>query len=120
MPPVGQNLRFGKGAAIALRKAVPPAASAGKSFTTEKPRLASVMASDTVAQPGNDGSGTRASAAASSADVPGLTRNFAPADKASRISGTSLTVPIPTTACGTSAAILLAASTATGVRSVTS
>src|SRR5262249_52449877 len=71
MPPVGQNLMSCNGAATDLSQAVPPEASAGKNFSTGKPRAASAIASETVAQPGSTGTGASASAAASSPGVPG-------------------------------------------------
>src|SRR2546423_4229287 len=79
IPPVGQNLRSGNGAATDLSHATPPQASAGKNFSTLKPRPLSAIASDTVAQPGSTGTDASASAAASSAGGPGLTGYFAPA-----------------------------------------
>src|SRR5689334_24966752 len=120
MPPVGQNLISGNGAATDLSQAVPPDASAGKNFSTLKPRPASVIASDTVAQPGSTGTGASASADARSNGVPGLTRYFAPAEIAAAMSDTRVTVPTPTTQSGTSAAMALIASSAALVRSVTS
>src|SRR4029077_20543240 len=109
MPPVGQNFSSGKGAATDLSHAVPPEASAGKNFSTLKPRAASAIASETVAQPGSTGTEAAASAAASSAGVPGLTRYFAPASIAAAMSETLVTVPTPTTQSGTCAAIALIA-----------
>src|SRR3954465_7978424 len=105
MPPVGQNLISGSGAATDFSHAVPPDASAGKNFSTLKPRAASAIASDTVAQPGSTGTEASASAAASSAGVPGLTRYFAPAAIAADTSAVFVTVPTPTIQSGTSDAI---------------
>src|SRR5215467_14203006 len=65
MPPVGQNLIPGNGAATALSQATPPDCSAGKNLSTVKPRSISAIASLTVAQPGTTGTGASASAAAS-------------------------------------------------------
>src|SRR5882762_8766754 len=96
MPPVGQNFASGKGAATDLSHAVPPEASAGKNFSTLKPRAISAIASDTVAQPGSTGIDAWPSAAASSAGVPGLTRYFAPAATAGAMSEGRVTVPTPT------------------------
>src|SRR5262245_16392482 len=62
MPPVGQNLISGSGAATDLSHAVPPEASAGKNFSTLKPRADSAIASETVAQPGSTGTDASASA----------------------------------------------------------
>src|SRR5436305_1603044 len=107
IPPVGQNLMLGKGAATDFNHATPPEASAGKNFSTLKPRLLSAIASETVAQPGSTGTEESASAAASSGGVPGLTRYFAPAAIAAAISPTRVTVPTPTTQSGTSPAIAL-------------
>src|SRR3954447_1679174 len=120
MPPVGQNLMSGSGAATDFSHAVPPDASAGKNFSTLKPRAASAIASETVAQPGSTGTDASASADASSGGVPGLTRYFAPAVIAAAMSGGRVTVPTPTMQSGTSPAIRLMASRAALVRSVTS
>src|SRR3954447_3248089 len=120
MPPVGQNRRSGNGAATDFSHATPPQASAGKNFSTLNPREASAIASDTVAQPGRTGTEASASAAASSAGVPGLTRYFAPAAIAAAMSEMRVTVPTPTMQSGTSAATLVMAATAAFVRSVTS
>src|SRR5436305_14053620 len=95
-PPVGQNFRSGNGAATDLSHATPPQASAGKNFSTLNPREASVIASETVAQPGSTGTDASASAAASSDGVPGLTRYFAPAITAAATADTSVTVPTRT------------------------
>src|SRR5216684_3641646 len=103
MPPVGQNLSCGQGAATDFSQAMPPDGSAGKNLSTRKPSAESASASDTLAQPGSAGTGAAASAAASSAVVPGLTRYLA-----------------PTPHSGTCAAIAAMASSATRVRSVTS
>src|SRR5215212_6478157 len=102
IPPVGQNLRSGNGAATDFSHATPPEASAGKNFRTLNPREASAIASDTVAQPGSTGTEASASAEASSTGVPGLTRYFAPAEIAAAMSDTRVTVPTPTTQSGTS------------------
>src|SRR5436853_639286 len=110
MPPVGQNLRSGSGAATDLSHAAPPQASAGKNFSTGNPRAESAIASETVAQPGSAGADASAKAEASSLGVPGLTRYFAPAEIAAAMSGTRATVPAPTTQSGTSLAIALIAS----------
>ena len=76
----------GSGAATDFSHAMPPEASAGKNFSTLKPRAASAIASETVAQPGSTGTAASASAAASSGGVPGLTRYFAPAAMAAAMS----------------------------------
>src|SRR5258708_21793827 len=120
MPPVGQNLSSGSGAAMDLSHATPPEASAGKNLSTLNPRAPSAIASDTVAQPGSTGMLTSANAAANSGGVPGLTRYFAPAAIAAPMSAARSTVPTPTTQSGTSAAIARMASSAALVRSVTS
>src|ERR1051326_6736104 len=96
MPPVGQNFSSGHGAATDLSQPTPPAASAGKNFSTRKPRRESASASETLAQPGSAGTGAAASATASSAVVPGLTRNLAPASIAAATSAPPSTVPAPT------------------------
>src|SRR6202171_2728453 len=105
MPPVGQNLSSGQGAATDLSQAMPPDGSAGKNFSTRKPSAASASASDTLAQPGSAGTGAAASDAASSGVVPGLTRYLAPAASAAATSALLSTVPAPTTHSGTCAAI---------------
>src|SRR5712691_2420525 len=120
MPPVGQNLSSGQGAAMDLSQAMPPDASAGKNLSTRKPSAESVSASDTVAQPGSAGTGAAASAMASSAGVPGLTRYPAPAASAAGTSPSPSTVPGPAIHAGTCAAISAMASSAARVRSVTS
>src|ERR1044072_2002571 len=120
MPPVGQNLMSGSGAATDLSQAIPPEASAGQNFSNLTRRATSAIASETVAQPGSTGTEASASAEASSPGVPGLTRYFAPAEIAAAMPGTRVTVPTPTTQSGTSAAIALTASSAALVRSVTS
>src|SRR5712691_11267317 len=112
MPPVGQNLSSGQGAAMDLSQAMPPDASAGKNLSTRKPSAESVSASDTVAQPGNAGTGAAASAAASCAVVPGLTRYLAPTASADATSASPRTVPAPTTHSGTCAANVRMASSA--------
>src|SRR5437868_14527724 len=112
IPPVGQNLMSGKGAATDFSQATPPDASAGKNFSTLKPRPLSAIASDTVAHPGSTGTDASASAAASSGGVPGLTRYLAPAETAAAISSTRVTVPTPTMQSGTSPAIARIASSA--------
>ena len=112
IPPVGQNLKSGNGAATDFSHATPPDASAGKNFSTLNPRAESAIASDTVAQPGSTGTDASASAAASSAGVPGLTRYLAPAAMAAAMSETRVTVPTPTVQSGTCAAIALIASSA--------
>src|SRR5437588_1661178 len=120
MPPVGQNLIPGSGAATALSQAIPPDCSAGKNLSTVKPRSMSAIASLTVAQPGTTGTGAPASATASAGGVPGLTRYLAPALSAAGISALRVTVPTPTTQSGTSPAIACTASSAARVRKLTS
>src|SRR5580704_14377483 len=112
MPPVGQNLSPGSGAATALSQGMPPEASAGKNLSTVNPRSINAIASLTVAQPGTTGTGASPSAAASAGGVPGLTRYFAPALKAAGMSALRVTVPTPTTQSGTSAAMACTASRA--------
>ena len=73
-----------------------------------------------MATPGRNGIGASAAAFASAGDVPGLTRNFAPASTAAWICAGSTMVPAPTWAPGTLRAISAMASSAAGVRSVTS
>src|ERR1700732_5065378 len=107
MPPGGQNVSCGSGAATALSQAMPPEGSAGKNFRVLKPRSASAIASDTVGAPGSAGTGASANAAPSCAVVPGLTRTLAPAVTAAATSATRVTVPTPTMHCGTSATIAL-------------
>src|SRR6266567_2643961 len=120
MPPVGQNLSCGQGAATDFSQAIPPDGSAGKNLRTRKPSAESVSASDTLVQPGSAGTGAAASAAASVAVVPGLTRYLAPTASAAATSASPSTVPAPTPHSGTCAAIAAMASSATRVRSVTS
>src|SRR5688572_19873634 len=120
MPPVGQNRTFGSGAATEDNQRTPPDGSAGKNFSTGKPKSISMMASDTVEQPGSAGTGASVSASARSGEVPGLTRNAAPASHARDTSSALSTVPMPATTSGTSATIARSAASATSVRSVTS
>src|SRR6266700_2822894 len=120
MPPVGQNLNCGQGAATDFSQAIPPDGSAGKNLSTRKPSAESASASDTLAQPGSAGTGAAASAAASAAVVPGLTRYLAPTASATATSASPSTVPAPTPHSGTCAAIARMASSAARVRSVTS
>src|SRR5262245_22777383 len=120
MPPVGQNRISGSGAATALSQRAPPDGSAGKQSSTAKPRPASVIASDTVAQPGSTGTAVSASASTSAGGVPGLTRNWAPASQARATSTGSVNVPTPAITSGTSAMMMRNASSAASVRNVTS
>ena len=120
MPPVGQTLTFGNGPAKARSALIPPACSAGKNLTTSKPCASACMSSDAVAIPGANGSRLAATAFSSSGVAPGLMPNLAPSASARARSPALRMVPIPTTASGTSAMMALAASAATGVRSVTS
>ena len=78
------------------------------------------MASEAVAQPAITGIGASVKAEASSGVVPGLTRKVAPAAIVASICARLVTVPAPAMAPSTSAAISRSASSATGVRSVTS
>ena len=78
------------------------------------------MASLAVAQPGNTGTGEAASAAARRGGVPGLTMKLAPASSAACNEASSITVPAPVTAPGTSRLMAAMAASAPGVRSVTS
>ena len=79
MPPVGQKRRSGKGAANEASSLAPPTASAGNSFSARNPSSRRAIASETVAQPGRNGTGAPTAARASSGVAPGLTRNRAPA-----------------------------------------
>ena len=99
----------------------PPDASAGKNFISVKPASSTASTSETVAVPGRNGrpvSGHRRRAA--SGVVPGETRNCAPASSACFACPGVTTVPAPTRISGTSSAIARIASSATGVRRVSS
>ncbi len=120
MPPVGQNRACGNGPPRAFSAAMPPAGTAGKNFAMVKPAASTCINSLGVAMPGMNAMSLAAAARSSSGVAPGLSAKRAPRSRAaSRSSGVS-TVPIPTTASGTSAMIARAASRATGVRRVIS
>ena len=70
-------------APIAETADTPPAASAGKNFTSRIPVSATRISSVTVATPGTNGIGRSAAADNSEALDPGLTANAAPAAAAS-------------------------------------
>src|SRR6476659_7577827 len=120
IPPVGQNRAAGTGEAFDFRIGAPPEASAGKNFISVKPASRTDSTSDTVAVPGRNGSPVPAIAASRAGVVPGETRNCAPASAASLAWPGVSTVPAPTRISGTSSAIARIASSATGVRSVSS
>src|SRR6185295_19633131 len=113
-PPVGQKRISGNGSATALSQRTPPDGSAGKNFNTGKPNAASVIASDTVVQPGSAGTGASARACTRLAGVPGLTRKSAPASMAWVTSSGFTTVPTPTMISFTSAMMARTASSAAG------
>jgi hypothetical protein len=98
----------------------PPLVSAGKNLKKSRPRPSPRMMSDAVAMPGNIGTRWSRLARTTSSVRPGLTTNFAPALAASANWLALVTVPAPTSAPGTSAAILAMASSATGLRRVIS
>src|SRR5688572_24328512 len=120
IPPVGQNRAAGTGAAIDFRNAAPPDASAGKNFSSVQPASSTASTSETVAVPGRNGSPVSAIAPSSDGVEPGDTRNCAPASRASFAWPGVTIVPAPTRISGTSAAIARIASSATGVRRVSS
>ena len=120
MPPVGHTLILGNGPASARSALIPPACSAGKNLTISKPAASACISSDAVAIPGANGRPLAAAAFRSSGVAPGLMPNLAPSATARARSSAFKIVPMPTMASGTSAIMALAASTATGVRSVTS
>ena len=118
-PPVGQNATCGIGAPMALSAAAPPEGSAGKNLSTSRPRSRSRMASVAVAAPGSIGSPASSAASRSRSVAPGETPKVAPASIAARTSCGVSSVPAPTRPPGTRA-ISRIASSAAGVRSVTS
>src|SRR5690625_1178998 len=120
MPPVGQKRTWGNGEASDFRYAMPPDASAGKNFISVMPVSSTVITSETVAVPGRQGSPVCDIAANSDGVAPGDTRKLAPASAAFAAWSGVVIVPAPTTMSGTSSAIARIASTATGVRSVSS
>src|SRR3984893_7273484 len=85
IPPVGQKIKSGKGAAREARYLAPPAGSAGKNLIALKPRSRSAKASDAVAAPGRKGTGDRTASSRRRGLIPGLTRNPAPAPVAATI-----------------------------------
>src|SRR6476659_1608881 len=120
IPPVGQNRAAGTGDAIDFRNGAPPEASAGKNFISVNPASRTASTSDTVAVPGRNGSPVPAIAASRAGVVPGETRNCAPASAASLAWPGATIVPAPTRISGTSSATARIASSATGVRRVSS
>ena len=120
IPPVGHTRILGNGPASARSALIPPDCSAGKNFTRSKPAASACINSEAVAIPGANGRSLSAAAFSRSGVAPGLMPNLAPSDRARARSSAFRIVPMPTTASGTSAIMALAASTATGVRSVTS
>ena len=120
MPPVGHTRMLGNGPASARSALIPPDCSAGKNLTRSKPCASACISSDAVAIPGANGRRLAAAAFSSSGVAPGLMPNLAPSASVRARSSALRMVPMPTMASGTFAIIALAASIATGVRSVTS
>src|SRR3954447_17584238 len=120
MPPVGQKRAVGTTVVSEERYAVPPDASAGKNFICVTPYSSTASASDTVAVPGRNGSPVSSMASISRGVAPGETRNAAPASRAALARSGEVTVPAPSVISGTSSAIARMASSATGVRRVSS
>ena len=107
------------GPASADKAESPPAASAGKNLNRSRPRSRPRMMSPAVAIPGRNGIAASRAASARGSVKPGETMNRAPASTAWLSCVASSTVPAPTIAPGT-AAIARTASSADGVRRVTS
>src|SRR5690606_8617017 len=119
MPPVGQKRHSPNGAASAFNAGSPPAAMAGKNLKWVRPRSSPCMISPAVAIPGRKGTPASMAAAPSRSVRPGETMNLLPASIAALSSSGLVTVPAPTIAPSTSR-IARIASSAAGVRRVTS
>src|SRR4051812_10483905 len=120
MPPVGQKRAEGTTVVSEDRYAVPPEASAGKNFIWVTPYSSTASASDTVAVPGRNGRPVSSMASISRGVAPGETRNDAPASRAALARSGEVTVPAPRVISGTWSAMARMASSATGVRRVSS
>src|SRR6266542_2932594 len=119
-PPVGQNVMSGNGPASAFSMPMPPACSAGKSFSSVKPAALAAMTSEGVMTPGNSGRLARSAASPNAGVRPGLTPKRAPAATACAKSSGRVIVPTPTIAPSTWRAIAATAPMPAGVRNVTS
>ena len=99
---------------------IPPAASAGKNFTTFNPYFIACSTSLGLAHPGKIGIFFSIQYSTTSGLSPGLTINSAPALTASSTCEVVSTVPAPTSISGYASFIFLIASAACSVRNVTS
>ncbi len=116
IPPVGMNLVFGKGPAIASKKSVPPKSSAGKSFRTSKSNCMAAEISVGVATPGTTATSRLLQYSTISLSKPGITMNLAPHAMASCACATLVTVPAPAKTSGQCALSSLMAFGAASVR----
>ena len=98
----------------------PPAASAGKNFTTSNPSSIACATSLGFAVPGVTGTPFSIQYFTTFGFNPGLTMNFAPAATARSTCSVVRTVPAPTSICGNCSAIMRIDSSAASVRNVTS
>ena len=105
---------------MALIISRPPAASAGKNFTTSRPRERAISTSLGFAVPGVTGTPFSMQYFTTSGFKPGLTMNFAPAFTARSTCSVVRTVPAPTNISGHSFAMMRMDSSAAAVRKVTS
>ena len=120
MPPVGTNFTEPNGAARASSMAVPPAAPAGKNFSTSRPRARPLATPSGLTTPGSTGTPRSWQQATTPSTKHGLTMNFAPAPMARAAWSAESTVPAPTSSSGSSSAMARMASSAAAVRKVTS
>ena len=98
----------------------PPAASAGKNFTTSRPSSIATSTSLGLEHPGVTGIPFSTQYFTTFGFKPGLTMNFAPAFTARSTCSVVRTVPAPTNISGNCSAIIRIDSSAAAVRNVTS
>ena len=120
IPPVGINFIIVYGALIAFIILSPPAFSAGKNFTTSRPKPSAISSSVGVIMPGQTGKSFLMQYSTTFGLKPGETINFAPAPIARSTCSTVKTVPAPTSISGNFFAIARMLSSAASVRKVTS
>ena len=105
---------------MALIMLMPPACSAGKNFTTSRPREMAISTSLGLEVPGVTGIPLSTQYFTTVGFRPGLTMNFAPAFTARSTCSVVRTVPAPTNMSGNSFAMIRMDSSAAAVRKVTS
>ena len=108
------------GAAMDLIMFSPPAASAGKNFTTSRPSSIATSTSLGFEQPGVTGIPLSTQYFTTFGFKPGLTMNFAPAFTARSTCSVVRTVPAPTNISGNCSDMMRMDSSAAAVRKVTS